>query len=102
MNLHELNTQARAGRVEELNLIAIEGGDFLLEARCSGHAHPLTNIKGSRLKVHSMVEAHHLLEGLPTLPLNLVHWSVQDEMCGMADIGEEDLKLPLPRRSPGS
>lgn len=26
MNLHDLNTEARAGHVEELNLIAIEGG----------------------------------------------------------------------------
>lgn len=33
MNLHQLNTEARAGHVDELNLIAIEGGDYLLEAR---------------------------------------------------------------------
>ena len=33
MNLHQLNVEARAGHVEELNLIAIEGGDYLLEAR---------------------------------------------------------------------
>jgi hypothetical protein len=33
MNLHQLNAEARAGHVDELNLIAIEGGDYLLEAR---------------------------------------------------------------------
>lgn len=40
MNLHQLNTEARAGHVDELNLIAIEGGDYLLEARVKGHPHP--------------------------------------------------------------
>ena len=99
MNLHELNTQARSGHVEELNLIAIEGGDYLLEARCKGKAHALTDARGDRLKLHSVVDAQRLLEGLPSLPTHLVHWSVQDEMCGMADVPQEDLKLPLSRRS---
>ena len=99
MNLHELNIQARAGRVEELNLIAIEGGDYLLEARCHGRAHPLTHARGGRIRVHSVMEAQHLLVGLPALPANLVHWSVQDEMCGMADVAEEDLRLPVSTRS---
>ena len=40
MNLHQLNTEARAGHVDELNLIAIEGGDYLIEARIKGHPHP--------------------------------------------------------------
>ncbi len=99
MNLHELNAQARSGHVQELNLIAIEGGDFLLEARCHGKAHALTDARGARLKVHSVVDAQRLLVGLPALPTHLVHWSVQDEMCGMADVAEEDLRLPLSRGS---
>ncbi len=100
MNLHELNTQARAGRIDELNLIAIEGGDYLLEARSHGHAHALTDTRGGRLKVHSVEEAHNLLDGLPAMRMHLVHWSVQDEMCGMASVVEEDLKVPLSSRSP--
>ena len=101
MNLHQLNSEARAGRVDELNLIAIEGGDFLLEVRSHGRVHPLTNNRGDRLKVHSVVEAHHMHSGLPVLPMNLVHWSVQDEMCGMTSVAEEDLKLPMPPRTAG-
>ncbi|PWB35422.1 cation transporter [Pseudomonas sp. SDI] len=97
MNLHDLNTQARAGHVQELNLIAIEGGDYLLEARVHGHAHPLADARGRRLRVHSVAEAKGWLQRLPDLPLNLVHWSVQDEMCGM-NSAEEDLKLPISRR----
>ena len=99
MNLHELNDKARAGQVDELNLIAIEGGDYLLEARCKGKAHALTDARGTRLQVHSVVDAQRLLVGLPALPTHLVHWSVQDEMCGMASVAEEDLKLPLSRGS---
>lgn len=100
MNLHELNTQARAGRIDELNLIAIEGGDYLLEARAHGHAHALTDARGGRLKVHSVEEAHNLLGGMPVMRMHLVHLSVQDEMCGMASVVEEDLKVPLSSRSP--
>jgi hypothetical protein len=33
------------------------------------------------------------------LSLNLLHWSVQDEMCGMGTHPEEDLKVPISQRS---
>jgi len=99
MNLHQLNNEAKAGHVDELNLIAIEGGDFVLQARVKGKAHPLSDAHGTPLKVHSVVDAQRLLNGLPAVPLHLVHWSVQDEMCGMQGTAEEDLKVPMPRRS---
>ena len=99
MNLHQLNSEARAGHVDELNLIAIEGGDFVLEARVKGKAHPLSDAQGARIKVHSVVDAQRLLNGLPAVPLHLVHWSVQDEMCGMGTHPEEDLKVPISQRS---
>ncbi|HDS1818529.1 MAG: DUF6482 family protein [Pseudomonas sp.] len=99
MNLHQLNTEARVGHVDELNLIAIEGGDYLLEARVKGRAHPLSDSHGQRLRVHSVEEARDLLKALPLLSLNLLHWSVQDEMCGMGTHPEEDLKVPISHRS---
>ncbi|WP_411383255.1 DUF6482 family protein [Pseudomonas sp. L7] len=99
MNLHQLNSEARAGHVDELNLIAIEGGDYLLEARIKGHAHPLHAPRGERLRVHSVEDARLLLKALPMLSMNLVHWSVQDEMCGMGSHPDEDLKVPISQRS---
>lgn len=99
MNLHELNGEARAGRVEELNLIAIEGGDYLLEARIHGRPHPLADSRGQRLRVHSVEDARLLLQDVPLVSMNLVHWSVQDEMCGMGTHPEEDLRVPISRRS---
>lgn len=99
MNLHELNGEARAGRVDEVNLIAIEGGDYLLEARVRGRAHPLADNRDERLRVRSVEDARHLLQAMPLLSMNLIHWSVQDEMCGMGNHPEEDLKVPISPRS---
>jgi len=99
MNLHQLNTEARAGHVDEVNLIAIEGGDYLLEARVKGHAHPLAEDSGKRLRVRSVEDARNVLKTIPMVSMNLVHWSVQDEMCGMGSHPEEDLKVPISPRS---
>ncbi|RWU25635.1 cation transporter [Pseudomonas alkylphenolica] len=99
MNLQQLSSEARAGHVEELNLIALEGGDFIIEARVNGHAHPLADKHGQRVKVHSVVDAQRLLDGLPTVPMHMVHWSMDDEMVGGSSTGDGDLKIPMPRRS---
>lgn len=99
MNLHQLNTEARAGHVNELNLIAIEGGDYLLEARVDGRAQPLADNHGKRLRVRSVEEARELLKAVPMVSMNLLHWSVQDEMYGMGQHPEEDLKVPISPRS---
>ncbi|CAM3758061.1 hypothetical protein CCOS865_04905 [Pseudomonas reidholzensis] len=99
MNLHELNGEARAGHVDEVNLIGIEGGDYLLEARVNGRPHPLADNRGERLRVRSVEHARQLLQPVPLLSMNLIHWSVQDEMCGMGNHPEEDLKMPISPRS---
>lgn len=99
MELHELNSEARERRVDEVNLIAIEGGDYLLEALIRGRSHPLSDKHGKRLKVRSVEDARQLLQAIPLLSMNLVHWSVQDEMCGMGNHPEEDLKVPISPRS---
>lgn len=99
MNLHQLTAEAKAGHVDELNVIGIEGGDYLLEARINGRAHPLADNRGERLRVRSVEAARALLEAVPTVPMNLLHGSVQDEMCGMGIHPEEDIKVPISQRS---
>ncbi|WRH91779.1 DUF6482 family protein [Pseudomonas fluorescens] len=99
MNLQELNAFAIARKVDELNLISMEGGIYLLEARMHGAAYPLRDPKGDMLTLRSVEHARELLHAFPVLPFNLVHTSVHDEMCGLGASGEESLKVPLAWRS---
>ncbi|MFP0195490.1 DUF6482 family protein [Pseudomonas sp. PHC1] len=99
MNLQELNAFAVARKVDELNLISMEGGIYLLEARMHGAAYPLSDPQGNLLMLRSVEHARDLLHNLPVLPFNLVHTSVHDEMCGLGASAEESLKVPLAWRS---
>ncbi|MBV4473703.1 DUF6482 family protein [Pseudomonas sp. B2M1-30] len=99
MNLQELNAFAMARKVDELNLISMEGGIYLLEARMHGAAYPLSDPSGKMLMLRSVEHARDILHNFPVLPFNLVHTSVHDEMCGLGASGEDCLKMPLAWRS---
>ncbi|HWH87886.1 MAG TPA: DUF6482 family protein [Pseudomonas sp.] len=99
MNLQELNAFAIAKKVDELNLISMEGGIYLLEARMHGAAYPLSDLKGKMLTVRSVEHARDLLHNFPVLPFNLVHTSVHDEMCGLGSSAGDSLKVQLAWRS---
>lgn len=57
MNLQELSVFAFARKVDELNLISMEGGIYLLEARMHGTAYPLSDFKGNMLTLRSVEHA---------------------------------------------
>ena len=95
MNLQELNAYAIAGKVDELNLISMEGGIYLLEARMHGAAYPLSDARGQMMHLRSVEHARDVLHAFPKLPFNLVHTSVHDEMCGLVANVEESLKVPI-------
>lgn len=99
MNLQELTAHASAGRIDELNLISIEGGIYLLEARMHGVAHPLNDARGKTLHLRSVEHARDVLHGVSHMPLHLVHAVVHDEMCGMQDIEEQTVRVPMSIRS---
>ena len=99
MNLQELTAFARAGRVDELNLISMEGGIYLLEARMRGMAHTLNDPNGRTLHLRSVEHARDLLHALPKVPFNLVYSVVHDEMCGLHDIDDQTLRVPIPFHS---
>ncbi|MDH0747908.1 DUF6482 family protein [Pseudomonas sp. GD03842] len=99
MNLQELTDHASAGRIDELNLISIEGGIYLLEARMHGAAHPLIDAQGNTLHLRSVEHARELLRAITPLPFNLVHAVVHDEMCGIRDSEEQTVRVPLSIRS---
>lgn len=99
MNLQELTAHASAGRIDELNLISIEGGIYLLEARMHGAAHPLNDAHGKTLHLRSVEHARDLLHGVSVTPFNLVHAVVHDEMCGIRDNEEQTVHVPMSIRS---
>ena len=99
MNLQELISHANTGGVEELNLISIEGGIYLLEARMRGVAHRLVDAQNKALHLRSVEHARELLQPVAPIPFNLVHAVVHDEMCGVSDDLNQDVKIPLAFRS---
>ncbi|EIK95211.1 hypothetical protein PMM47T1_18430 [Pseudomonas sp. M47T1] len=99
MNFQELTTHANAGLIDELNLISLEGGIYLLEARMHGKGHPLNDATGHAMHLRSVEHARDLLHALPVMPFHLIHGSVHDEMCGLGDSAEEDLRVPISFRS---
>ncbi|WP_030129463.1 DUF6482 family protein [Pseudomonas sp. QTF5] len=97
MTLQELNAYAVAGKIDELNLMSMEGVFYVLEARMHGAAYPLFDTHGEILHLRSVEHARDVLHAFPKLSFNVVHTSVHDEMCGAST--EESLKVPITFRS---
>ena len=98
MKLNDLSAHAQAGHIDELNLISLEGGIYLLEAKMEGRTYPIRDGQGSMLSLRSVEHARDLLQEMPVLPFFLVHSSVHDEMCGMPS-ADNSLRVPIAFRS---
>ena len=85
MNLHELSTRARAGQIESANLVCLEGGAYLIEARVGSRLLTLQDADGQPFKVPSLDQARDLLKGVP-LTLELEQADASEEMCGLREI----------------
>lgn len=79
MNLHELTARARAGQIEGANLVCLEGGAYLIEARVGSRLLPLLDAEGQLLKVLSLEQARDLLKGVP-MTLELEQADASEEM----------------------
>lgn len=99
MNLHDLSSHARAGHIEALELISIEGGIYLLDIYQVGQRHCLRDEQGRIWHLRSVEHARDLLQELPELPFHLVQQSPYDEMCGLAEGRREPLRVPISMRS---
>lgn len=95
MNAEELARYANAGSIDELNLISIEGGIYLLQARLQGTVCYLKGEADETLHLRSVEHARELLKDLPPLPFHLVHTVVHDEMCGMPVDNHDALRVPI-------
>ncbi|RMQ41278.1 hypothetical protein ALQ04_03933 [Pseudomonas cichorii] len=95
MNVQEFTDHAQAGRVDELNLISIEGGIYLLEVCMEGGSRMLKGPEGKTLHLRSVEHARDLLKTLPVVPFYLVHSVVHDELCGMPVNDRSVMRLPI-------
>ena len=97
MNLQELTNRSLAGDIDELNLVSLEGGIYVLEARVGQRFFPIQDAKGHVLGVRSLEHARQLLTALPPITFQLVHAAVQDEMCGsQSGSAQNDEGVPMP------
>lgn len=99
MNLHQLTAHAQAGRIEQIELIAIEGGVYLLKAQMHGTQQLLLDDHAAPLRLASIDKAREALAPAlaeaPELPFFLVQASAYDEMCGLPGGQREPLRIAL-------
>ena len=95
MNYQEFTDHAQAGRVNELNLISIEGGIYLLEVLLNGSSGMLKDQAGKTLHLRSVEHARDVLKNLPVVPVYLVHCVVHDELCGMPVNDRSEMRMPI-------
>jgi butyrate kinase len=99
MDLNTLTKHVKAGEVEDLNLMSIEGGSYVLHAQMDGKSHVVKSANGEPLHVASVNEARKCLAGVPEVPLFIVHPVVYDEMVGQSDADRLSSREPIPFRS---
>jgi hypothetical protein len=100
MNIQDVYEYASVGDLQELELLSIEGGIYLLRAQVEGRIHPIKMPDGNMLRLRSVTHARDLLAGLPTVvPFHLVHCEVHTEMCGSDQSAQEPLREPIPLTS---
>ncbi|UXY55193.1 DUF6482 family protein [Pseudomonas tohonis] len=95
MNLQQLGEAALAGRIEGLEVVSLEGGFYILQARLASGLERVLDEQGKVLRLRSTTQLRDLLQGLPRLPCELVQHCVHDEMCGVREGPLEPLRLPL-------
>ncbi|HEX8595784.1 MAG TPA: DUF6482 family protein [Pseudomonas sp.] len=99
MDLKKLAAHVKAGEIQEIQLVAMEGGSYVIQALMRGASQPIQSAKGDVLHVASIDEARKLLAGVPEIPLYLVQPAVYDEMVGLADSDAAPHREPIPLRS---
>ncbi|SDT20319.1 hypothetical protein SAMN05216598_4405 [Pseudomonas asplenii] len=95
MNLQDLTELAHAGTIDELELLSLEGGFYVLRALSGAGPQTLCDARGQALHLRSITELRQLLADVPPLRCMLVQQVVHDEMCGQRDGPIEPLRVPV-------
>ncbi|PWB35121.1 metal ABC transporter ATPase [Pseudomonas sp. SDI] len=95
MNLNALTQLVTAGAVEELEVLSLEGGFYVLRALTGTGPVTLSDTLGQPVRVRSITELRQLLIDLPAVPCMLVQQVVHDEMCGQRDGPVAPMRVPV-------
>ena len=95
MKLSALRQMVLSGHVVALDLISLEGGTYVLEARTGAESFTVRDEQGKVLHFRSVDHARDLLHDFPRIPLHLVHAEIHDEMIGMPVVRHEPLRVQI-------
>jgi butyrate kinase len=99
MDLDKLSKYVKAGEIEEIDLVSVEGGSYVIHARMNGESHAVSSANGEVLHVASVEEARKCLSSTQEVKLFIVHPVVYDEMVGQSPSDAEATREPIPFRS---
>ena len=99
MELSKLADHVKKSEIDEIHLVTMEGGSYVMHALKNGKSHPVINAKGETLHVASLEEARKNLKEVPEVPLFLVQPAVYDEMVGLATNDRQPNREPIPWHS---
>ncbi len=85
MDLSKLASHVKASEIDEINLVTVEGGSYVMHVLINGASQPVVDAKGKTLHIASIEEARKNLTGVPPVPLFLITQTVYDEMVGQPD-----------------
>ncbi|CAM3237533.1 cation transporter [Pseudomonas floridensis] len=99
MNIQDLSSDIKAGKIRELNLVSMEGGSYVLHALVADKSVPVEDSHGKPLHIASVEEARKVLSSVPDVRLFLSQGVVHDEMVGLDDTQAESSRHEIPLRS---
>jgi len=95
MNLKQLIESASAGDINELEILSLEGGFYVLCVLTDTGPCSLCDANGDILRLRSTSELRQLLVDVPPVPCMLVQHEVHDEMCGQHTGPVAPLRVPF-------
>jgi hypothetical protein len=99
LNIDTLTRHVKAGEIQELNLVSLEGGSYVLHALLDQKSLPVEDSHGQPLHLASVEEARKVLSGVPDARLFLVQAVAHDEMVGQDSVQPEASRHEVPLRS---
>ncbi|MBB4862147.1 hypothetical protein HNP46_000985 [Pseudomonas nitritireducens] len=100
MTLEKLAQAAATGQVQGIEVISLEGGFYVLQARLASATRPVCDDHGRVLHLRSTTQVRELLAELAPLPCELVQHCAHDEIGAAPASAPEPLRIPLSLERP--